>query len=165
MVPISLKSMRTPDPIVLTEDDVSAVVVKFFALLGFSDLQFLRGKRQGVDVSSIYLGMQMLVESNGSQSNANRGTSTVFDDAQLWDHLGKQVLKLMTLKDHSRFLFLANPDIPRIRNLAFLITPSLDTLGFLRIWVRDKGSLVLDIPPALEEECRRHRLVSGLHRF
>lgn len=159
-MPQVLSRMLNPDPFVMNEDTVNMAVSNFFISLDFSNVVTLRGKEHGIDVSAVHLNTKMLVESKGSHANTH-DTNTVFDSGQMWDHLGKQVIKLMALKkaNPTSLLFMANPDIPRLLLLVQSIEPSLHDIGLIQLWVRQDLTVRVIVPSHLNGRAAIHHLL------
>lgn len=80
---------------------------------------------------------------------------TVFDSAQIPIHLAEQIQLLLKLyqriDDHS-ILVMANPDIPRIRQQAEIVSKALNHLLIIQFWVQLNGSVQLLFPNILSAQ-------------
>lgn len=94
------------------------------------------------------LGWMIYVESKGSHAN-NHDSNTVFGQGQIKIHTYNQIGKLMEYKNigNEKSLYvMANPDIPRIRNRVQKVVDSLNNLQFIRFWIQENKSIIIEYP-------------------
>ncbi|KMY49577.1 hypothetical protein [Peribacillus loiseleuriae] len=155
-MPKPLSKMRIPDPFVMNEDTVNISVWEFLKHKEFDSPSPLKGKQRGIDVQGEKFGWEIYVESKGSHGNDHDG-DTVFGQGQIKVHTYNQIGKLMEYKSNSSeksMYVMANPDIPRIRKRVQKVANSLDLLGFIRFWVQDDKSIIIEFPEHLEDRLR-----------
>jgi hypothetical protein len=156
-MPIENRKLNPPDPFVMNEDTVNKHVAAFLISNGFKDVHYLSGKARGVDVYGRKGNLEVFVESKGSHGN-KESKERVFKDDQLWDHLCKQVCKLMIYKDENKdkqnFIVAANPDIPRIKKFMSKIEKSVEELKIIKMWVKENGDIILDVPGSIKNEVK-----------
>lgn len=155
-MPKSLSKMKIPDPFVMNEDTVNLLVWEFLKYKEFDSPNPLKGKERGIDVQGEKHGWTIYVESKGSHGN-DHDDDTVFGQGQIKVHTYNQIGKLMEYKNigNSKGIYvMANPDIPRIRERVNKVSNSLDSLGFIRFWVRNDKSILIEFPDYLENQLR-----------
>jgi hypothetical protein len=143
-MPKRLSEFLVQDPFVMNENTVNKFVADYLIICGFEKVKPLLNKERGIDVSGRKDEYMVLVESKGSQGNDHE-RDKVFDNNQLWDHLCKQIGKLMQYRksyDVNNCVFIAaNPNIPRIKVQMDKLAQSLDELRIFRFWVDEDGSV------------------------
>jgi hypothetical protein len=148
-LPKKITDFAVQDPFVMNENTVNKLVADYLTNSGFQDVKFLLNKQRGIDVYGRNNDLEVYVESKGSHGN-DHGKDKVFDNNQLWDHLCKQIGKIMEYRTSFHFeksIFVAaNPNIPRIKKQMKKITSSLDELNIYRFWVNHDGSIVVEGP-------------------
>lgn len=153
-MPKLLSKMIIPDPFLMNEDTVNIAVWEFLIEKKFSSPAPLKGNQHGIDVQGEKLGWKIYVESKGSHAN-NHNNDTVFGQGQIKVHTYNQIGKLMEYKndDTEKSIYvMANPDIPRIRKRVQRVAKSLDILGFIRFWIQEDKSIIIDYPDYLENQ-------------
>ncbi len=154
-MPIENNRLYPPDPFVMNEDEVNMHVANYLKSKGFYDVKYLTGKSRGVDVHGKKDCIEVFVESKGSHAN-HHGKDIVLDNNHLWDHLCKQICKLIEYRDKYNdkkiILIAANPDIPRIRRNIGKIEKSIEDLNIVRMWIKENGDVILNIPQLLKKE-------------
>lgn len=163
-MPKPLSKMKIPDPFVMNEDTVNISVWEFLKQKGFDCPNSLKGKQQGIDVQGTKLGWMIYVESKGSHAN-NHNSDTVFGQGQIKVHTYNQIGKLMEYKNISNeksMYVMANPDVPRIRKRVQKVAESLDTLGFIRFWIQEDKSIIIEYPVYLENQLLQLGLIEQL---
>lgn len=159
-MPQSLKSLRNREPFTMNKDTVNIAVANFLKSCGFTDVHYLSGDEQGVDVSAKLSEIEFLVVSEGFLNN-NPDADTIFTTDRMLGHLSKQVLQLMYYNqfDSDTLLFMANPAIPRLIKQVDSIMTSLNVLGITRLWVSKDLSVRVDVPPDLIPEATKHNIM------
>ncbi|MEB3104103.1 hypothetical protein [Ferviditalea candida] len=164
-MPVLHKNIREPDPFWLDEDKVNDCVATFLHQKRFLITSHLAGNEKGDDVSGERDGWKVCIESKGSLSNWHLGTGKVFDSTQIFNHLCKQVVQLMQLKEENNsanvIYVMANPDISRIRKRVHRIKTSLDMLGFVQFWVQEDEKVIVECPEHLKNLLRSLDLING----
>ncbi|WP_433957001.1 hypothetical protein [Cytobacillus horneckiae] len=152
-MPQSNITKRKPDPFIMKEDIVNEAVYHFLCQKGFSNVRFLRGKVQGIDVQGQKDQWDLWVESKGSTGN-DATEDMVFDNGQIKTHADRQIMKLMEYanapKDKVLFV-MANPDIPRIRTRIYMVKNLLDKMCFIQFWVQKDLSIKVEYPSNMED--------------
>ncbi|KAB0443978.1 hypothetical protein [Lysinibacillus fusiformis] len=153
-MPIENKKLNTPDLFVMNEDKVNECIASYLNSKGFKHVHYLTGRTRGVDVYGKKGNLEVFVESKGSHAN-DHSCEIVFDDNQLWDHLCKQVCKLMVYRDDHRgkkiILVAANPDNPRIKKYMNKIEGSIEDLKIVKMWVKENCEVIVNVPKSIEE--------------
>jgi hypothetical protein len=121
---------------------------------GFRITSHLNGKERGIDVAGEKGVWKVNVESKGSLGMHHHGTDKVFDSNQIFDHLCKQVVQLMQLRNDNKpntIYVMPNPDIQRIRGRVSRVINTLDEVSFVRFWVQENEEVLVDHPLQMEE--------------
>lgn len=153
-MPIANSFMKEPDPFIMEEDSVNQCVAVFLEKREFTITSLLNGRERGIDVAGEKSGWKICVESKGSAGNHHIGTDTVFTSNQMFDHLCKQVIQLIQLKnkeDKNTIYVMANPDIPRIRTRVAMINDTLNEIQFVKFWVQENEDILVDYPISMED--------------
>lgn len=143
---------KCKDPFVMDENTVNSAISSYFASKMVEVKSVAKDKQRGFDVYGEKNGYSLIVESKGSLGN-NQCTH-VFGTGQLKDHLSAQIFYLMKqyeYKSDKTILIMANPDIPRIRNMINEISLSLDELKFIRFWINANKQVRVECPDDLAE--------------
>jgi hypothetical protein len=143
-MPIHNNKLKVPDPFIMKKEDVNQCIVAFLETNGF-DVS-LMGQRDEIDIIAVRDNMKFYIESRGNQATMHTGDK-LFDSSQLDIHLSEQVTTLMknySEMNNEKWLVIANPNIPRLKNRIARIEEALDKLGIIRIWVNDDKSLFVE---------------------
>ena len=160
-MPIKNSQLINPDPFVMNEDEINCHVKSFLEKCDFTNVVALRGNQPGEDVSGYKEGWKVTVESKGSHANKH-SDEIVFKDDQLWDHLCKQIGKLMEYRNRgisNSLLVAANPDIPRIHKHLNKVISSLNDLEIIRFWIDQNGEITVDYPTNLKPILKKLSLI------
>lgn len=146
-MPTKLSLMKNPDPFVMDKDTVKKAVADFLLSKGFNCDALLKEKQPGVDVKAVKGGINVFVESKGSQK-IGAEPNEVFDNSQIVTHLAMQIHTLMRYAqqnkgDHNVFV-LANPDISRIRKEYLRVGRMVEQLGFICMWVQEDQTVKVE---------------------
>ncbi|WP_339236280.1 hypothetical protein MKX40_22330 [Paenibacillus sp. FSL R5-0517] len=147
---------RCKDPFIMDENTVNLAVSSYFENKGVDVKNVAKNKERGFDVYGEKNGYSLIVESKGSLGN-NQCTY-VFGTGQLKNHLSAQIFCLMKHYEYSSgktILIMANPDIPRIRNMINEVSLSLDELEFVRFWVNSQQIVQVECPDELTDLLER----------
>ncbi|PWK14399.1 hypothetical protein [Tumebacillus permanentifrigoris] len=151
-MPIRLREMEVPDPFKMNKNQVSEYIAKFLETCRFDNV-VTSTSRGDWDVTAKVNDWRIYVDAKGSRAVKHK-EDVVFADTQLVKHLADQVSELMRYyqtMDESGLLFMGNPDLPRIREIAEEIDRSLDHLGIIRLWVQQDGTVQVEAPSGMAE--------------
>ncbi|MFP3471292.1 hypothetical protein R0J90_14725, partial [Micrococcus sp. SIMBA_144] len=92
----------------------------------------LTGRQHGVDVKARKGGVNLFVESKGSQKNS-ASNNEVFTHGQIVNHIARQIHTLMKYAtetgEQNNIFVLSNPDIQRIKNEYHRVDKMVQKMG------------------------------------
>ncbi|MDR7074187.1 hypothetical protein [Fictibacillus barbaricus] len=146
-MPKSNQALKSPDPIVMTPDDINEALCTYLSANGFS---IRRGHDHSeMDIRAVRGKVELFIESRGNQAFKNKGTDLVFDSSQIDNHLSEHISQIMRFQQsisspYEKIFIMANPYIPRIVERVHKLNKGLDKLGIIRGWIFKEGSITFE---------------------
>jgi Holliday junction resolvase-like predicted endonuclease len=137
-MPVKQSKLTSRDPVGLNKEQCEQIITAYLTQHGFQIIS--TGIRNEPDIVAYKAGWKVAIEVRGNQA-VNHDTDTVFDTAQLNVHFAEQIYDVMrAYRDKSQTIHvIANPDIPRIRNIESKVSMALNEYRVARFWLSHKN--------------------------
>jgi len=136
---------------ILTEDLVVESVCEHLSAAGWTIEARAALTQQGYDVVAVRDGRRLIIEAKG-EGSAREGSARfgkTFSTSQVFDHVGKAVLKAMRVCDLGHLGAVALPADPRHQAEVALVSRSLSRLSIGVFWVSAERAVTLNAPWSL----------------